>query len=732
MKKLYIPFILFLMMYINLFSYKIIIDQVENTTIIKITNILTSLEMFNRENIYKCIFSDNIKFEDKTMEIYHGPVKKIHTYNNIIEFETIFPVNKGDIKINKLDNKNLEIIVKGFGEIGDKDYYFKKILIKDILEMVLDEVKLNRYYIDPVPEKYISLTLKKFYPEDIFRILIQKSGLKYFYIDENNILFSKLNIEKTAFPIIVRENNANTKKEEYIYSLIESNIPDFLGLIRFMGIKGIKVNENVYLIYATNEKTEQIKKINHAIEVIYPEKNGEIHLKKVEKNGENSAKMQKSDEIYKVDIIKSNYDLRKLEAFFDVEISQIATTLYLVKGEKIEKLKEILKKIENININYNNKKSNNINNKNNIKIEIIESKLDLLPFNKIFKDTIIQKIEKNYIIRGKEEDIGIIKDYIEKFENEEEISDESDEATDVKADISLLKQDIINKNKEKNETISLYKIIEKFAKEKNYSLINNDDLKAISVYNYNVDYSNKKNIEYLLNEYNYILEDKEGILIIKSKIPEVISIEISIIDSSILEETIRKIENRFNSKDIVASLNNGIITPQLYAEIIEAVFDVKNINSKSNSQLLSKPKIIVKSGSKAMFKSVYRVPIVNESSIQYIESGLFLEIEPRYNKYQDLIDLDLSLKVSEPEKFSISKYNAETSRELKTKMLIKNGYVGVIGGLKLLKKEKLNTGVPFLKDIPFLGELFKTTEERNREYNLTLFIWPKLTGYGGE
>ncbi|NUU95980.1 hypothetical protein XO10_06805 [Marinitoga sp. 1135] len=732
MKKLYIPFILFLMMYINLFSYKIIIDQVENTTIIKITNILTSLEMFNRENIYKCIFSDNIKFEDKTMEIYHGPVKKIHTYNNIIEFETIFPVNKGDIKINKLDNKNLEIIVKGFGEIGDKDYYFKKILIKDILEMVLDEVKLNRYYIDPVPEKYISLTLKKFYPEDIFRILIQKSGLKYFYIDENNILFSKLNIEKTAFPIIVRENNANTKKEEYIYSLIESNIPDFLGLIRFMGIKGIKVNENVYLIYATNEKTEQIKKINHAIEVIYPEKNGEIHLKKVEKNGENSAKMQKSDEIYKVDIIKSNYDLRKLEAFFDVEISQIATTLYLVKGEKIEKLKEILKKIENININYNNKKSNNINNKNNIKIEIIESKLDLLPFNKIFKDTIIQKIEKNYIIRGKEEDIGIIKDYIEKFENEEEISDESDEATDVKADISLLKQDIINKNKEKNETISLYKIIEKFAKEKNYSLINNDDLKAISVYNYNVDYSNKKNIEYLLNEYNYILEDKEGILIIKSKIPEVISIEISIIDSSILEETIRKIENRFNSKDIVASLNNGIITPQLYAEIIEAVFDVKNINSKSNSQLLSKPKIIVKSGSKAMFKSVYRVPIVNESSIQYIESGLFLEIEPRYNKYQDLIDLDLSLKVSEPEKSSISKYNAETSRELKTKMLIKNGYVGVIGGLKLLKKEKLNTGVPFLKDIPFLGELFKTTEERNREYNLTLFIWPKLTGYGGE
>lgn len=170
----------------------------------------------------------------------------------------------------------------------------------------------------------------------------------------------------------------------------------------------------------------------------------------------------------------------------------------------------------------------------------------------------------------------------------------------------------------------------------------------------------------------------------------------------------------------------------LYKEILDTALKSENINSKSHSRLVSKPKIILKSGSKSTFKSVYRVPVIQENSIQYIESGLTLEIQADYIEDQDLINMDISLKVGEPEKSTVSNYNAENSREINTKMILKNNYVSILGGLKVMKEENLNSGIPFLKDLPFIGFLFKTNEKRNREYDLNLFIWPKLVKYGGD
>ncbi|SHF28685.1 type II and III secretion system protein [Marinitoga hydrogenitolerans DSM 16785] len=847
MKKIMISF--FLIYVITLFSYQIKIDYIENENIIEISETSTNITYFenNTKTNHKIEFK-HTQFEKKNYILPKGPIKSVKTYENIIEITTLFPTN---IEI----QKNNKIIIKAKGKkvLNNEIFQFKNIKIKDLLDILLKELNFNVYYITDIPDKNISLNLKNFYPEDLFRILLDSTGIYYDYISTKDIYISKNSLYNAQYPIINSKEKINETTDEI--EIIQTKITNIEKLITLINLQYAKLNNELYILKGTKDKIELIKniisnipktskpkikkekdqkqeikniiykifeyslpqkEIIKAFNIEYTDISSNIILLKgfetditlfenyynkafeIYKKSQNKStpKTKPEKKIKKVEIteeptyiiIKSKYKIEKIEPMFKLNIQNIDKNIYIIKGIKkeIEKLKTLNDKINNIlptkeptkiittpakitkeptiinteipienlseMLNLEIKKifdnvyivkgekvdflkniiskiqvpkETKINENNNIKdkqkeekIEIIESNLNLLAFNKIFKDTIIQKIEKNYIIKGTDDEIKIIKEFNEKY-NIKEIK-----KTSAITPVSTQTSNTTEKTKYK----TLYELTEEYAKNNNLSLINEDTLKSIKLYNP----ENIQNIEKILSKNGYYLEKEKNVIIVKKSIPQIISIEISIVDSSILEETIRKIESKITSKSLIESISQGIINPLLYKEILDTAFNSNNTNSKSNSRLLSKPKIILKSGTKATFKSVYRVPVIQENSIQYIESGLTLEVQANYLKDTDLIDLEINLKVGEPEKSAISGYNAENSREINTKMLLKNGYVSILGGLKIIKEEKLNTGIPFLKDLPIIGFLFKTNEQRNREYDLNLFIWPKLVNYGGD
>ena len=69
---------------------------------------------------------------------------------------------------------------------------------------------------------------------------------------------------------------------------------------------------------------------------------------------------------------------------------------------------------------------------------------------------------------------------------------------------------------------------------------------------------------------------------------------------------------------------------------------------------------------------------------------------------------------------------AINKRTATSKILLRDGETAVIGGIFRDENAEGNSGVPYLKDIPFLGNLFKSTKTVNKRNELLIFITPRI------
>ena len=58
--------------------------------------------------------------------------------------------------------------------------------------------------------------------------------------------------------------------------------------------------------------------------------------------------------------------------------------------------------------------------------------------------------------------------------------------------------------------------------------------------------------------------------------------------------------------------------------------------------------------------------------------------------------------------------------------MVRNGETAVIGGLIRTSKTDFERGVPYVKDVPILGELFKSTDTHEENRELLIFVTPKI------
>ena len=114
------------------------------------------------------------------------------------------------------------------------------------------------------------------------------------------------------------------------------------------------------------------------------------------------------------------------------------------------------------------------------------------------------------------------------------------------------------------------------------------------------------------------------------------------------------------------------------------------------------------------------------TTIEREDIGLTLKVTPQVND-TDSVTLDI---VQELETITDSVQGASDivtdKRSIRTKVLVKDGNILVLGGLITEQETELVNKVPVLGDIPLLGELFKTTTTKNLQRNLMVFIHPKI------
>jgi len=116
------------------------------------------------------------------------------------------------------------------------------------------------------------------------------------------------------------------------------------------------------------------------------------------------------------------------------------------------------------------------------------------------------------------------------------------------------------------------------------------------------------------------------------------------------------------------------------------------------------------------------------ATFSYRQVGICLLVNPQILN-NDTVVLDVEInKDTLGEKLSFSGYDnyLVDARKIKTQVLLNNGETAVLGGIFEQETHNDVEKVPLLGDIPFLGNLFKTTTRKDDKKELLIFITPKI------
>lgn len=111
--------------------------------------------------------------------------------------------------------------------------------------------------------------------------------------------------------------------------------------------------------------------------------------------------------------------------------------------------------------------------------------------------------------------------------------------------------------------------------------------------------------------------------------------------------------------------------------------------------------------------------------VQFLESGTVLEFRPFIGR-DGMIRMELRPEQSDGSIDRVTGLPTKTTTEVITNVMVKDGHTIVLGGLF---KEETNLGrtqVPVLGDVPFLGELFKSTADASKRTELIVLITPHI------
>ena len=120
---------------------------------------------------------------------------------------------------------------------------------------------------------------------------------------------------------------------------------------------------------------------------------------------------------------------------------------------------------------------------------------------------------------------------------------------------------------------------------------------------------------------------------------------------------------------------------------------------------------------------------------QFLNVGITLDVTP-YITPDDLVVMDIQQTISELDGFidmgggqqgsSGQKAPQTTEREASSTISVRDGDTILLGGFIRDAKTDTESGVPFLKDIPLLGSLFKSQSATSKRSELLVLIRPTI------
>ena len=150
----------------------------------------------------------------------------------------------------------------------------------------------------------------------------------------------------------------------------------------------------------------------------------------------------------------------------------------------------------------------------------------------------------------------------------------------------------------------------------------------------------------------------------------------------------------------------------------------------SDSRIVSSPKILTADREEGSIEEGYDIPYQEASSsgatsVSFKRATTGLKVTPQITPDGNVI---MELEITK-DTVSTSVAGSEPAlevKQIKTKATVENGGTVVVGGIYVQEQTNSVTKVPFLGDIPILGNLFKTRGKKDNRRELLVFITPHI------
>ena len=213
-------------------------------------------------------------------------------------------------------------------------------------------------------------------------------------------------------------------------------------------------------------------------------------------------------------------------------------------------------------------------------------------------------------------------------------------------------------------------------------------------------------------------------------------------------ETSSALSNTLNSGTIPATQSPGLVRDVpgfsfFFANNSNIAAVLNTLESKTNVNVVSAPKLLVLNNQTAALQVGDQVPVATQNStsnlagdsptinsIEYRDTGVILKVTPRVNG-SGLVLLDIAQEVSAVNLGAGNGgagINSPTisTRRISTSVAVQDGEVLALGGLIRNSQAKGRSGIPFLSQIPVLGGLFGRQSVTGGKTELIVLLRPRV------
>ena len=157
--------------------------------------------------------------------------------------------------------------------------------------------------------------------------------------------------------------------------------------------------------------------------------------------------------------------------------------------------------------------------------------------------------------------------------------------------------------------------------------------------------------------------------------------------------------------------------------------EISALEADGKGKVVSSPRVVTADQQKALIEQGEELPYQvatssGATSLQFRKANLKLEVTPQVTPEGNVI-LDVDVTKDSVGRATAAGFAINT-KHVKTQVLVENGGTVVIGGIFEQNDREDITKVPFLGDVPYLGNLFKTRTKTSSKTELLIFLTPKV------